>query len=112
VTAHRILRLFLLATLVLASFGRLGVAQAQAPEMPSHSAPAAMAGHCADQPAPPADGDKSDRVDCMAACAAMAAPAGAAFAPPPTGAMARAASPAPTLAGIRPEAEPPPPRCS
>ena len=105
VTARFLLHLLVLAGLVLAPFGRVGLALAQA-------APAAMTAHCAGDPAPVPDQDKSDRVDCTAACAAIAAPVGPVFVPPPACGMARVALAALARAGIRPEAEPPPPRIS
>jgi hypothetical protein len=111
VTARRILHLLVLAGLVLAPFGRIGLAQAHALAMP-HAAPATMPSHCSGEPAPSPDQDKSDRIDCMTACAAIAAPVGPVFAPPPACGMARVALAAFALAGIRPEAEPPPPRIS
>ena len=112
VTARRILHLLVLAGLVLAPLGRIDLAQAHALAMP-HAAPATMPAHCPGEPAPSPDQDKSDRIDCMAACAAIAAaPAGPAFAPPPACRMARVPLAAFALAGIRPEAEKPPPRIS
>lgn len=109
VTARRILHLLVLAGLVLAPLGRIGLAQAQALAM-SHSAPAAMAAHCPGEPAPTSDRDKSDRIDCMTACTAIAAPVGPVFTPAPACGMVRVALATFALAGIRPEAEPPPPR--
>jgi hypothetical protein len=105
VTSRRLVQLFVLLALTLAPFGRIGASQAMA-------GPGAMAmpAHCAGQPMP--DGDKGHRmaVDCMIACAAMApAPASFTLPLPPL-----AAAPVPLLmshlAGIRPEADPPPPR--
>ena len=109
VSLRRLLPYLVLLALVMAPFGRIGVAQAKA--MPHHAA-SAMASHCPGQPMP--DGDKSGRMaaDCMIACAAMA-PAPAFFLAPPAAAEA---APVPmrafSLAGIRPEADPPPPRFS
>jgi hypothetical protein len=113
----RALRFLMLAAMLLAPFGRMGVAQAMA--MPER-APAAMAGHCADMPAQPAGhhqqapakGDERKAVDCMIACAAMAS-APAPFVAPAPPAAARPTAPllsSPT--GIRPGADPPPPRFS
>ncbi|HVQ07522.1 MAG TPA: hypothetical protein VMS43_03720 [Allosphingosinicella sp.] len=106
----RILRLLLLAALMLAPAGRIGMAEAAA-------APAAASGHCADMPRhEPARAPASDErmaVDCMIACAALGAlpapfvaPASVAANPPPIA----ASFPDPT--GISPEAEPRPPRSS
>jgi hypothetical protein len=97
--------LFVLIALAIAPFGRIGASQANA----GH-APMAMTAHCAGQPMP--DGDKGHRtaVDCMIACAAMA-PAPAPFAlPPPALAAAPFGLKSTPLSGIRPEADPPPPR--
>ena len=117
----RTLRLLLLAALLLAPVGRMGIAQAMA--VPAE-APAAMAGHCADMPAAaparpaghhqqaPPQGDAEKAVDCMVACAAMAS------APAPLVTPAPLADPLPdapllfSLTGLRPEADPPPPRFS
>lgn len=114
-TVRFCLRLLLLAAMLLAPLGRLGMAQA----MPG----AAMTGDCATmamasshpgahhRQAPAPDGEKM-AVDCMIACAAMAT-APAPFVTPPPAAAAR---PEPlglaSLTGIMPEADPPPPRLS
>jgi hypothetical protein len=111
VIARRILHLLVLAGLVLAPFGRIGLAQAHALAMP-HGAPAAMAGHCPDAPTPAPERDNSERIDCMTACSAMAPAAGLDLARPPACATAAAAAGAFTLNGIRPGADPPPPRAS
>lgn len=113
----RILRLLLLAVMLLAPLGRIGVAQAMA--VPAE-APAAMAGHCADMPAPPAGhhrqapapGDERKAVDCMIACAAMTTAPAPFVAPAPPAAALPTAFLLSSPAGIRPEAEPPPPRFS
>ncbi len=111
----RVLRLFLLATMLLAPLGRIGIAQAMAAPA---EAPATMAGHCAEMPAPPAghhqkaprQGDEKKAIDCMIACAAMTT-APAPFVAPTPVAEARPGAPLPcSLTGIRPEADPPPPR--
>ena len=115
------LRLLLLAAMFLAPIGRIGLAQALA--APAATANA-MAGHCADMPVAavhhrggqheqvPARTGDGIAVDCMTACAAMVAVPAPVFAPPPA-AMAILSVPLlPDLAGIRPEAEPPPPRFS
>jgi hypothetical protein len=109
VTRRRLVQLFVLLALVLAPFGRIGMAQAKA--VPDHGA--MMAAHCAGQLMPDPDKSHGMAVDCTIACAAMAPAAAAPFdapAPAPTAMPeARAAS---HLAGIRPEADPPPPRFS
>ena len=121
-TARPFLRLLLLAAMLLAPLGRMGIAQAMAAPA---SAPAAMAGHCADMPAAspahrtarhhqngPQQNDERMAVDCMIACAAMTSAPAMFFAPPPApAAMPGTLLPA-SLTGIRPEAEPPPPRHS
>jgi len=114
-TVRACLRLLLLAAMLLAPLGRVGVAQALA-------APAAAGmtmAHCAGMPAAPAhhrkmpapDGEKM-AVDCMIACAAMA-PAPAPFVVPPVAVVALpTTSFLQSLVGIHPEADPPPPRIS
>src|SRR6476661_7280848 len=115
------LRLLLLAAMFLAPIGRLGIAQAMA-------APAAMGnattGHCADMPAAPAPhqggphqksperNGEGMAVDCMTACAAMVAVPAPFFAPPPAAMAIHSVPLLPDLAGIQPEADPPPPRFS
>jgi hypothetical protein len=104
VSRRRLVQLFVLAALVLAPFGRLGIAQA----MTMRAAP--MASHCAGQPMPSQDKDHRMAVDCMIACAAMA-PAAAPFVlPRPAPRALPSAIVVARLFGIRPEAEPPPPR--
>ena len=120
-TLRACLRLLLLAAMLFAPVGRAGIAQAMAAPA---AAGTAMAGHCADMAATPVrhQGGHHQKlpertgegmaVDCMTACAAMIAVPTPFFAPPP-GATARpAAAFLPGLAGIRPEADPPPPRRS
>jgi hypothetical protein len=105
VTSRRLVQFLVLIALTVAPFGRIGVSQAMA----GHGA-MAMPAHCGGQPMP--DGEKGHRMtlDCMIACAAMA-PAPASFTlPPPALAAAPIARAAPFLSGVRPEAEPPPPR--
>ena len=99
-----------LLALAVAPFGRLAAAEAMA----RPHQPAAAAGHCADMPADPDQGDSSHKaqIDCLSACAAMAT-AGSALLP----AFAMAASPRNELlvslyVGLDPEADPPPPRRS
>jgi hypothetical protein len=105
----RLLRYLLLIALMLAPFGRLSVAEAKA--MPHHDM-AKMASHCPDQPAP--GGDKGGRasLDCMIACAAMISAPAAFILPSPPAQVVAATIALPILTGIRPEAEPPPPRLS
>lgn len=105
VSFRRALQLLVLAALMLAPFGRIGMAEARAmPQM--------MASHCGDQPMPaPAKGHAMS-VDCTIACAAMASPAAPGFAPPPPAGALLVAAPTLFLAGVRPEADPPPPRFS
>jgi hypothetical protein len=115
------LRLLLLAALLLAPLGRIGMAQAMA--MPASGA--AMPGHCAGMPAAapahrqgahhsntPQKPDERMAVDCMIACAAMAPAPAPIMAPPPVAAFVPGAILLTSLSGIRPEAEPPPPRRS
>ena len=118
-TLRACLRLLLFAALLLAPVGRIGVARAMAaPDSAAmtHCAgmPAAAAGHHAGMPqkkAPSHDGERM-AVDCMTACAAMA-PAPAPFVAPPPATTTLPAIPVLfSLTGIRPEADPPPPRFS
>lgn len=102
---RRLVQLFVLAALLVAPFGRIGIVQAMAG--PNH---VAMAPHCADQPPPSRERHHRMAVDCMIACAAMAPVPAASFVPPVAVETALAASLLPPLAGIRPEADPPPPR--
>ena len=120
-TPRACLRLLLLAAMLLAPLGRIGIAQAMA----APAAAGAMAGHCAGLPAAapaghqgahhhnaPAGGKEGMAVDCMIACAAMAV-APAPFIPPaPVGVGLPAHSFLASLTGISPEADPPPPRRS
>jgi hypothetical protein len=121
VTMRACLRLLLLAAMLIAPLGRIGLAQAMA--MPAASG--AMAGHCAEmaaatpvhrqdghrQKAPARDGEKM-AVDCMIACAAMAPGPDLFVAPPPAAMTLPAAAFLSSLTGIQPEADPPPPRFS
>ena len=110
------LRLLLFAALLLAPLGRIGVAQAMA----APSAAGMNMAHCAGMPAPAAgheqkapgpDGERM-AVDCMIACAAMTpAPASFEMPAPMVGALPIATL-LPSLTGIWPEADPPPPRVS
>jgi hypothetical protein len=105
----RLLRYLLLLALLLAPLGRMGVAEAKAAH---HSGMPMMASHCPGQASP--DGNKRDgmSVDCMMACAAMTPTPVAFLVPPPALETPAIAFPLRMLAGIRPEAEPPPPRLS
>jgi hypothetical protein len=116
------LRLLLLAAMLLAPLGRIGMAQAMA--MPEAAA-AGMAGHCAGMPAaapahhqgahhrnaPQKDNERM-AVDCMTACAAVAPAFAPLVTPPPPAAALPGAIFLTSLTGIRPEADPPPPRRS
>lgn len=104
---RRLLPLLILAALVLAPFGRIGAAEARPI---GHHEAMQMAGHCADGPAP-ADGNRMP-IDCMIACAAMTGAAPPLPMAPPAGEAAPAPNALVHLAGVRPEAEPPPPRIS
>ncbi len=119
-TLRACLRLLLLAAMLLAPLGRIGIAQAMA----RPAAAGVMAGHCAEMPAgapvhhpgshhqkAPAGNGEGMAVDCMIACAAMAA-APEPFVAPPAAAALPILSFVPGLTGIRPEADPPPPRFS
>lgn len=107
-TRRRLVQLFVLAALVLTPFGRIGMAQAEA--MPGHGA--MTAAHCAGQPMPDTGKDRRMAVDCMIACAVMAPAAAFTLAPPAAAHATPATMPNFMPTGIRPEAEPPPPRLS
>jgi hypothetical protein len=106
----RRLRLILFLALMLAPLGRIGMAEAS-------PAPATAASeHCAGTPAHGEErpADEGMAIDCMTACAALAAiPAPCATPSPPAPAHA---TPAPLLqvplGGLLPDAELPPPRLS
>ena len=110
------LRLLLLAAMLLAPLGRIGVAQAMAAPAATGMATA----HCADMPAPapghhqkaPAPESERMGVDCMTACAAMTTAPAPFVMPPPAAVAPPAASFLASLSGIQPEADPPPPRFS
>lgn len=113
-TLRACLRLLLLAALLLAPLGRIGVAQAMA-------APGGMTmAHCADMPAPasghhrqaPNRDEGKMAVDCMIACAAMATAPAPFVAPAPAAVALPIPSLSSSLTGIQPEADPPPPRFS
>ena len=118
-TLRACLRLLLFAALLLAPVGRIGLAQAMAAPAGAAMAhcagmPAAAPAHHSGMPAQKAPGRDGERmaVDCMTACAAMA-PAPAPFVAPPPAATTLPAIPVLfSLTGIRPEADPPPPRFS
>jgi hypothetical protein len=108
------LRLLLLAAMLLAPLGRIGVAQAMA--APATTGMAMV--HCAEMSAPapghhqkaPAPDNERMGIDCMTACAAMTT-APAPFVMPPPAAMAPPAlSVLASLSGIQPEADTPPTR--
>jgi hypothetical protein len=113
----RALRLLLLAVMLLAPVGRIGIAQAMAAPA---EAKTAMDGHCADMPASapghhrqaPTQGDEGKAVDCMIACAALATAPALFVAPAPPAATMPGAPFLSSLTGLRPEADPPPPRFS
>ena len=107
---RRLLPLLTLLALLVAPFGRMAAAETM-PVSHHAAATAAMADHCADLPAP--EQDRPDQsIDCMMACAAMAAADAPAF---ETEAFAPAEPerlPLPSFTGLNPEADPPPPRYS
>ena len=112
----------LFAALLLAPLGRIGLAQAMA----APATAGAMAGHCAEMPAEPAaaphhgthhqpapaGGSEGMAVDCMIACAALAAAPDLFVVPRPVAMTLPAATFLSSLTGIQPEADPPPPRFS
>ncbi len=108
-TFRRLLPLLALVALLVAPFGRAAAAEAMA--MPDNMA-AAMAGHCDDRPEPADHRSDKAGVDCLVACAVMTPPAAPALVAEPLLRLAPAASPLPTISGLHPEADPPPPRFS
>jgi len=115
-TLRAYLRLLLLAAMFLAPIGRIGIAQAMA--APSATGMAKV--HCAEMPAPapghhqnaPMPDEERMGVDCMTACAAMTTAPAPFVMPPPAAVAPPAMSVLASLIGIRPEADPPPPRFS
>ena len=110
---HRRLTLsILMLALLVAPFGRM--AAAEAATMPHHQAPTAMAGHCSEMPAPeqaPAERGTMT-IDCLVACATIAAPETPALAAVEALAVSPASRVLNAFIGIHPEADPPPPRRS
>ena len=107
--SRRLFSLLALLALLVAPFGRMAAAEAMT--MP-HAAPMAMAGHCDDMPQPDQDKMGKSAIDCMIACATLAAVS----APAMEMAEPEIVSPQPRavfrFAGISLEADPPPPRFS
>lgn len=104
-----LLRLLVLIALLAAPFGRMAAAEAMT--MPHHAPAAMTGGHCDTMPAP-APGDSDRSIDCMIACA-MLAHLEAPDLPAPLPAVSAPTALVPAgLAGLHPEADPPPPRRS
>ena len=104
----RLLPLLALLALLIAPFGRMAAAEAS----PHHGAPA-MAGHCEEAaPDEQAPGEAQKAIDCMIACAAVAAPAAPRLEVPLHASEQPAAASAFGLVGLHPERDPPPPRLS
>lgn len=108
-TLRRILPVLALIALMIAPFGRMGLAEAATAH---HAAPMAMAGHCEDMPAPESGKPNKAAIDCMIACAAMTTESAADIAHAAPDPVAVAPRPLLSLHGIQPEAETPPPRRS
>lgn len=103
-TSRRILQFLLVAVLVLAPFGRIGLGAADAMGTGGHCGGMAMSHQGKAQPA---------AVDCAIACAAIApTPEVAEFNPPPAPRAAHAPLPQPLRAGLSTGADPPPPRAA
>ena len=104
----RLLPLLALLALLIAPFGRMAAAEAA----PHHGAPA-MAEHC-EQAAPgdEAPDDAQKAIDCMTACAAVAAPSAPPLEVPRRASEQPVAARAFGLVGLQPERDPPPPRLS
>ncbi len=114
VTLRRLLPLLTLIALMLAPFGRVGMAEAT---MPAHGMAAghemaAMPSHCADMPAPSDDAPADRMIDCLVACAVVTPPTAPAVPIVAPQANAPAAGLASTFVGISPGSDPPPPRLS
>ena len=106
---RRLLPILALA-LMLAPFGRMGLAEARA--TPDQVA-LQTAGHCAEQPLPSGAPDHERMgIDCMIACAAMHMAAQSFVAPLQIAPRTPEPAVQVHLSSIRPEAEPPPPRRS
>lgn len=107
-TRRRLLPLLALLALVVAPFGRMAAAEAMTP---AHHAAMGAPAHCDDAPASE-DGDADEALDCLNACASLAAAhSNPLRLPMRAPAVVEALAPA-EAAGIHPEAEPPPPRSS
>ena len=108
----RILLPLMLFALLLAPIRMFGVGEAMAsPHHGGHHEASAMNHHQDHAPAAPAeDRQGAPEADCMTACAAIAPPAGAAAPQPAAGPTPLYAAGTFGLAGLAPEAEPPPPR--
>lgn len=109
-TARRLLPLIAILALLVAPFGRMGMAEAAA--APHHAAPAAMAGHCDDRPASAPDRPDKAAIDCMTACAAIMPAAAPRLAGTPPPAIDPGIVPPAAFHGLHPAADPPPPRAS
>lgn len=108
-TLRRLLPLFTLVALMIAPFGRMGMAEAA---MPQHAAPMAMPGHCEDMPTPASGKPSKAAIDCMIACAAVATQSAAELVYAVSDPITVAPRPLFSLDGIEPEAADPPPRVS
>lgn len=108
-TLRRILPVLALIALMIAPFGRMGLAAAAAPH---HGTPMAMAGHCEDMPTPEPGKPNKTAIDCMIACAAMTTESAADIAHAAPEPVVIAPRPLLSLHGIQPEAADPPPRFS
>ena len=108
-TWHRLLPLLAMLALAVAPFGRMAAAEAMAP---AHHGEMAAPGHCDDMPAPDGGDDTDKRLDCLTACASLAAVADAELAVVPASVMALESVAIADAPGLTPEAEPPPPRRS
>ena len=109
VNTRLILPMLALLALLFAPFGRVAAAQAVA--TPNQGA-AVMAGHCNEIPVAPEPKSDEMAVDCMIACAVVAAPAAPSLASPPAAQTIHAAGVPGRFIGLHPESDPPPPRLS
>lgn len=112
VTLRRFLPLAILIALIAAPFAR---ASAAGTMMPGHAM--AMAGHCEEmtgEEMPASQPGKADTamIDCMIACAAIAVPGASQMGAAHAGATLPEPLTLPSLTGLDPGADPPPPRAA
>ncbi len=95
--------------LLFAPFGRMAAAEAMAAPAAHHMT---AGGHCQDMPAPEDPESTPTAIDCAVACAVVAPPCAPAVAAAPRLVQPQAGARLATFSGVKPEADPPPPRLS